>query len=180
MAFSMRSDRHGILDHMMRQALLASLLLLSPLGLARPAAHAEPAPSFVASVFASSLERSRNALRPLAAAPPPEIIRLLAPHVDAELLATVRYAIGDPHETGLARFAIRNGRAAAVTLIDTIVFADARDTDDLALWAHEIAHVEQFREWGRARFATEYLLRWPTVEADAERRAREIVAAIRR
>jgi hypothetical protein len=82
----------------------------------------------------------------------------------------------DISPSGLAGFAIRNGNAAAVTLIDTVVFSDESHIRNLALWAHEIHHVQQYEDWGIAGFATRYAFNWQDVEAEASARARSFIA----
>ena len=79
-------------------------------------------------------------------------------------------------EPALAGFAIRNGNAAAVTLIDTIVFKDESYVGSLALWAHEMHHIEQYKAWGLSGFAARYAFDWKSVEAEASGRAKEFVA----
>jgi len=175
-AFRQRSEQGRTLTAMLlyRRTRIAVLLIAA---LSAAPVHAR-APSFPALVFSASLERSRDQLRAEAQPLPPEVISALQGHFDADLLATTRYVIGDPNASGLARFAIRNGRAAAVTLIDIIVLASPEYKDDLALWAHELAHVEQYRAWGKPRFAETYMLRWRDVEAEAEARARSVMESI--
>ncbi len=73
----------------------------------------------------------------------------------------MRYAIGDVSPSGVAGFAIRNGNAAAVTLIDTVVFKDESYVGSLALWAHELHHVQQYKDWGLSGFAARYALAGP-------------------
>jgi hypothetical protein len=99
----------------------------------------------------------------------------LEPYYGAQLLKDVRYKVGDVTPDGLAGFAIRNGNAAAVTLIDTIVFKEERYVRNLALWAHEIHHVDQYAEWGVAGFASRYAFGWEEVEAAARTRADDFV-----
>jgi len=50
-----------------------------------------------------------------------------------------------------------NGLAGAVTLEDIIVFRDGRSVSDLALWAHELKHVEQYSQMGVRGFAQRYV-----------------------
>jgi hypothetical protein len=83
--------------------------------------------------------------------------------------------VGDVSPSGLAGFAIRNGNAAAVTLIDTIVFKDETYVKNLALWSHEMKHIEQYKDWGAQGFASRYAFGWQTVEDEAEATARKFV-----
>jgi hypothetical protein len=134
----------------------------------------------VARTFESALVRSRDAAR-VNAQPIPDHIRAgLKTFFPDEMLDEVRYTVGDTTPAGLAGFAMRNGNAVAVTLVDTIVFKDEKDVKNLALWAHELHHVEQYREWGVAGFASRYAFGWETVEADARARALEFVGWYRK
>jgi hypothetical protein len=124
----------------------------------------------------SALQRSRDAARADSKPIPDEIRRALIPFYPAELLKDVRYSIGDTSPAGVAGFAIRNGNAAAVTLIDTVVFKHEDYINNLALWAHEIHHVQQYEDWGLAGFAQRYAFGWEAVETEAQERARSFVA----
>lgn len=55
----------------------------------------------------------------------------------------------------------------SVTLIDTIVFADANGANDPVLWAHELKHVQQFRDWGVMDFSIRYIRSYNGVEDQA-------------
>jgi hypothetical protein len=68
----------------------------------------------------------------------------------------------------------------AVTLQDVVVFS----TDDVAhenvwLWAHELAHVEQYKRLGIDRFAAAYAANWQALEAEANARADAVASDIR-
>jgi hypothetical protein len=132
--------------------------------------------NIVSETLAAALQRSRNTVRPDSKAIPDEVKRELIPFYPAELLENVRYTIGDTSQAGLAGFAIRNGKAAAVTLIDTIVFKDESYVSSLALWAHEMHHVQQYTDWGLSTFAARYAFGWNEVEAEAGARAKAYVA----
>lgn len=129
----------------------------------------------VARTLAASLVRSRDTARSNSLPIPDDIRAELAGYFPAELLDTVRYKVGDTTPDGVAGFAIRNGNAAAVTLIDTIVFSEEHHTKNLALWAHELHHVHQYAEWGLDGFAERYAFNWNMVEADARARADDFV-----
>ena len=130
----------------------------------------------LATAFSSALQRSRDAARADSRPIPKAIREALEPFYSDDLLAKVRYSIGDTSPAGVAGFAIRNGNAAAVTLIDTIVFKDDLYTQNLALWAHELHHVEQYRDWGLEGFANRYIFGWSEVEDAASAKASEFVA----
>jgi len=132
--------------------------------------------NIVSNTLQSALQRSRDMLRPDSKPIPEEVQKALMPFYSAELLKDVRYVIGDPNQAGVAAFAIRNGNAAAVTLIDTVVFKDEEYVHSLALWAHELHHVEQYRDWGLAGFAQRYAFGWADVEAEASAKAEAFVS----
>ncbi len=130
----------------------------------------------IARALENALMRSRNEARVDAQPIPGDIRRGLSPFYPDETLDKIRYKVGDISPDGLAGFAIRNGNAAAVTLIDTIVFKDEALTKNLALWAHEVHHVEQYDQWGVNGFAARYAFGWDSVEEEARARARDYVA----
>lgn len=138
--------------------------------------QAEYASNILTETFASALQRSRDNLRPGGKPIPEEVKKGLIPFYSPEALENVRYVIGDVSPSGVAGFAIRNGNAAAVTLIDTVVFKDESYVGSLALWAHELHHVQQYSEWGVSGFAARYAYAWRDVEAAAGERAKEFVA----
>ncbi len=135
--------------------------------------------AFIARTLAASLTRSRDSARDGSLPIPDEIRKKLEPFFPAEMLDTVRYKVGDTTPDGLAGFAIRNGNAAAVTLVDTVVFVEEKYIHSAALWAHELHHVEQYRLWGVEGFAENYAFNWDAVEAEARARADEYVAWIK-
>ncbi len=130
----------------------------------------------ISETLASAMQRSRDNVRPTSKPIPDEVLKEMVPFYPAELLKDVRYTIGDTSQAGLAGFAIRNGNAAAVTLIDTIVFKDEKYVGSLALWAHELHHVQQYHDRGLSGFAAQYAFGWKEVEAEASARAAAYVA----
>ena len=132
--------------------------------------------NIISGTLESALKRSRDAARADSKPIPDEIRNALIPFYPEVLLENVRYSIGDTSPGGVAGFAIRNGNAAAVTLIDTVVFSSETHVRNLALWAHEIHHVQQYKDWGSAGFATRYAFNWQDVEAEATKRAYAFVA----
>jgi hypothetical protein len=131
--------------------------------------------NIIAATLESALRKSRDYARETSQPIPDDVRDALVPFYPEEILKNVRYAIGDTSPDGLAGFAIRNGNAAAVTLIDTVVFKDESHVRNIALWSHELRHVEQYSEWGVLGFASRYAFGWQEVEADAEAKAVEFV-----
>lgn len=132
--------------------------------------------NIVSETLAAALQRSRDNLWATSKPIPEEVKKGLIPFYPAEMLDKVRYVIGDVSPSGVAGFAIRNGNAAAVTLIDLVVFKDESYIGSLALWAHELHHVEQYSDWGLSGFAANYAFGWREVEAEAGERAKSFVA----
>jgi hypothetical protein len=132
--------------------------------------------NIIGATFESALRRSRDSARTDSKPVPDEVIDALTPFYPRELFTGVRYSVGDTTPAGLAGFAIRNGNAAAVTLIDTIVFKDEAYVRNIALWSHEMHHVEQYKDWGVLGFATRYAFSWNDVEAEAQAKADKFVA----
>jgi hypothetical protein len=167
---------------MTRPVLTAFLLVLASVAPAaadtsRPLVRvqAEGGPGLVGRTFANSLTRSRDAARADSRPIPAEVREALAPYFPKAMLDSVRYSVGDYTPDGLAGFAIRHGQAAAVTLIDTVVFKDERYVNHVGLWAHELHHVEQYATWGVDGFASRYAFGWRAVEQAASDRAGEII-----
>jgi hypothetical protein len=123
-----------------------------------------------ASALQQALRQSRNEARSGATAPIPFKIwkAVGCLYDDRKLLESVRYKIGDDEARNIANLSIRFGDAYAVTLIDTIVFAKKADAlENVDLWAHELWHVKQFRDWGEREFAIRYVRDHRAVEAEA-------------
>ena len=71
-------------------------------------------------------------------------------------------------ELSLPGLAFQYGDAAAITLIDVVLFrSDADARHDLKLWAHELTHVEQYRRWGVDGFVARYVADSGAVEREA-------------
>jgi hypothetical protein len=83
-------------------------------------------------------------------------------------MAIAQFKIGDAGVLNLAGLSIQYGDVNAVTLIDVIVFASEADAyNNPALWAHELTHVKQYRDWGLHSFAISYARNASDVEAPA-------------
>lgn len=91
---------------------------------------------------------------------------------------SVRWGVGGGNDLSLQSSAFRYGDRQAIVLDTVIVFRDMSDASEsnLGLWAHELAHVEQYRAWGIDDFTKRYLRDHNAVEAEAERRAQQFLA----
>ena len=125
-----------------------------------------------APVLEQWLIESRNtAMRGGAQPIPTNIRQRLSGFFDDDLLNRVRFKVGDNGVLNLANLSIRCKNVSAVTLIDVVVFRDENDAfNNDVLWAHEMHHVQQFRDWGTRDFAIRYLRSWDGVENDATSR----------
>lgn len=120
-------------------------------------------------VLANAIQTSRDQALAEGVAPiPAEIRRQLSGHVPDADLDSVRWRVRGGSDLSLQRTALDHGGATAITLIDIVVFADKGDAlANAALWAHELRHVTQYREWGLTEFSRRYLADHTAVEADA-------------
>lgn len=123
----------------------------------------------LAATLANALRSSQDQARQAGTLPiPPQIRAALLTWYPAELLQGIEYRVGIGQDPTLQSWSIRYGDAVAVTTIDTITFANAFDaTNNVALWAHEVKHVEQFRRWGVMDFARRYVRDHRAVEREA-------------
>lgn len=92
----------------------------------------------------------------------------LEPYYDIQVLDSARYKVGDDVELNAAHTMLQNPDVNAVTLVDIIVFRNSDDAlNNVALWAHELKHVQQYLQWGVREFATRYTRDYNAVEAPA-------------
>jgi hypothetical protein len=87
---------------------------------------------------------------------------------DPAVLDAARYKVSDNGQFNAATAMLQNPDVGAVTLIDIILFRNARDAEqNVTLWAHELKHVQQYQEWGVQGFAQRYTEDFNGVEAPA-------------
>lgn len=121
-----------------------------------------------APAFEAWLNNSRNTARSGGTRPiPPDIRSALVGRYDDDVLARAQFKVGDNGILNLANLSIRYGDASAVTLVDTIIFSNEQSANDPSIWAHELKHIQQFRDWGTRDFAIRYLRSWNSVEGEA-------------
>jgi hypothetical protein len=127
-----------------------------------PALRAALAPT-----LAAWIEAERDAAVASGVEPVPQAVRdALAGFVAAEVLERARWRVDDS-TVSLERALFRMGYTPAITLDDVVIFRHADDAADPKLWAHEIVHVAQYRDWGIAEFARRYLADYEAVEREA-------------
>jgi uncharacterized protein DUF4157 len=98
---------------------------------------------------------------------PPEIRQQLTGYASEDSMNRVTYKVGDNGVVNLAHLLEQGGLADAVTLIDVVVFRGPSEANDLSIWAHELMHVDQYRDWGVHSFAVQYVRNWHGVEDPA-------------
>jgi hypothetical protein len=98
---------------------------------------------------------------------PAEVRQQLTGYASEDSMNRVRYKIGDSGFANLAHLLEQGGLASAVTLIDVVVFRGPSEAADPSIWAHELTHVDQYRDWGVRSFAVQYARNWHSVEDPA-------------
>ena len=127
------------------------------------------------------LEKSQRSAAAGETYPVPLNIRAqLEPFYDIQVLDAARYKVGDDVELNAANTMLQNPDVNAVTLVDIIVFRHEEDAlNNVALWAHELKHVEQYQQWGVHEFATRYIRGYTDVEAPAYGIQSQVARALR-
>jgi hypothetical protein len=97
---------------------------------------------------------------------PPEIREVLTGFVAEKILDVARFRVDDSAYSMYPAF-FRLGGTPAVTLDYVVIFDSAEHAADPSLWAHELYHVGQYRDWGIDGFAERYLADYEAVEHDA-------------
>lgn len=109
---------------------------------------------------------------------PPEIIQMFSGFYAPNVLS-VQWGLGGGNDLSLQSNAFRFGDRNAIVLDTVIVFRNLEDArvneDNLWLWAHELAHVEQYRSWGIDDFTKRYLRDFQAVESAANERANQFL-----
>jgi hypothetical protein len=104
----------------------------------------------------------------------------LEPYYDLAVLDSARYKVGDDVAFTTANTMLQNPDVNAVTLIDIIVFRNADDAQsNVALWAHELKHVQQYQQWGVGEFASRYTRDYKAIEAPAYAMQSQVSRALR-
>jgi len=116
------------------------------------------------------LEAIRAGAKPV----PDGMKRRFKGHYSEALLDEARWTVAEPDSRlgrVLARWPVKEG---AVTLGDVVVFKTQAASKDPSLFAHELAHVEQYRKLGITEFARLYAADPGPIEAEARRKARRV------
>lgn len=130
-------------------------------------------------VFA--LRQARDEATASGSQPIPLHIRAqLEPWYDFAVLDAARYRVGDEQQISAANALLQNPDVNAVTLIDTIIFRRSADAEDnVALWAHELKHVQQYQELGVEEFAKRYTRDYQALEGPAYEIEAQVAKALR-
>jgi Domain of unknown function (DUF4157) len=110
-----------------------------------------------------------EALRDGTASPPAAIKKMLLGFFPETLLDRIRYRVGWGSRATLQGYVFGVADTKGITLVDVIVFRDAETAADPLIWAHEIAHVQQYDRWGLREFCERYLRSFGEVEGEAWR-----------
>jgi hypothetical protein len=133
-------------------------------------------PVLAQAILHGEAQASRAGPRPI----PEPIAKLLAPHFKADLMKSVGWTIGTGRIDLGTLLTEQYMHEGAVTLNRQVVFSSERLTRNVWIWAHELAHVEQYRRMGVNRFAAAYITDWQAIEREATDRANKVTAAIRK
>ncbi|WDY55949.1 eCIS core domain-containing protein [Pseudomonas sp. PSKL.D1] len=121
-------------------------------------------------------EATANGTQPI----PLHIRAQLEPWYDFAVLDAARYRVGNEQQVSAANALLQNPDVNAVTLIDTIIFRHTGDAEDnVALWAHELKHVQQYQELGVEEFARRYTRNYEDLEGPAYAIEAEVSKALR-
>ncbi|WP_166364957.1 eCIS core domain-containing protein [Pseudomonas akapageensis] len=145
-----------------------------------PQAITKQITDIAAPALAQWLVQSRKTAEPGAQPIPLNIKVQLQPYYDDRVLDAALYKVGDDAEMSAGGAMLQNEDTVAVTLIDIIVFKDADDAENnVALWAHELKHVQQYQEWGVNEFAARYTRNYNEVETPAYAIQAQVASALR-
>lgn len=111
---------------------------------------------------------------------PASMQKLLAPHFSRDILSSTRWTVGRGRVDLGTIITEQFMDEGAIALNRQIVFSSERLTGNVWMWAHELAHVEQYRRLGINGFAAAYIADWRAIEREATRRADQVTVAIRK
>ncbi|MDT3712485.1 DUF4157 domain-containing protein [Pseudomonas soli] len=121
-------------------------------------------------------EATANGTQPI----PLHIRAQLEPWYDFAVLDAARYRVGNEQQISAANALLQNPDVNAVTLIDTVIFRRPADAEDnVALWAHELKHVQQYQELGVEGFAQQYTRDYQALEGPAYEIEAKVAKALR-
>jgi len=111
------------------------------------------APLLKNAILASRDDALNSGVMPI----PPGIRANLEGFVRSDIMSRVRYRVRGGGDLSLQQMSIRYGDAAAITLDYVVVFKSQQDAlYNASLWAHELVHVRQVKDWGLEDFSIRY------------------------
>lgn len=159
-----------------KQVCLNGCICLPDLGQVTDGVYQVAAPALALWLTQARAEAASAEIQPI----PPHIREQLLRWYDPSVLDAAHYKVSDNGQFSAATSMLQNPDVGAVTLIDIILFRDTRTAEqDIALWAHELKHVQQFREWGVEGFAQRYTQDFNAVEAPAYAIQAEVRRSVR-
>lgn len=162
-------------------SILGSCSLATPEGCsATPRMVATAVNSALAPLLTASIRQSREAALRSGVQPLPRKIKSqLAPFFDAAILSEVRWTVSSDRLSLDTLINAISPRYRAITFRDVVVFQTQADAANLALWMHELIHVEQYRRAGStSRFSRAYLASWSAIETAAVRKTNLLLDSI--
>lgn len=117
---------------------------------------------------------SRNNALSNSAPLPPEVLWEFQGFYGPEVLS-VRWSHAWGNDFSLQSNSFRFGDVAGIALDTVIVFRSMNDAYSPWLWAHELAHIEQYRRWGIDDFTKRYIRDYSAIESEANARADEFI-----
>jgi hypothetical protein len=141
----------------------------------------EDASQIAASALAHGLLQARQRAAADGTEPIPLHIRAqLEAYFDIAVLNSARFKVGGDEALNAGNALLQNPDVQAVTLIDIIVFRNTEDAQQIvALWDHELLHVQQYQEWGVGEFTRRYTRDHKAIEAPAYKLQIEVDRALR-
>ncbi|EXF96482.1 hypothetical protein HK44_016195 [Pseudomonas fluorescens HK44] len=159
-----------------KQVCLDGCICLPDLGQMPDGIYQIAAPALALWLTQARAEAANADIQPI----PPHIREQLLRWYDPSVLDAARYKVSDNGQLSAATAMLQNPDVGAVTLIDIILFRDAQTAEqDVALWAHELKHVQQYQEWGVEGFAQRYTQDFNAVEAPAYAIQAEVRRSVR-
>ncbi|RON08818.1 hypothetical protein BK659_15770 [Pseudomonas brassicacearum] len=159
-----------------KQVCLDGCICLPGLGQMPDGIYQIAAPALALWLTQARAEAANADIQPI----PPHIREQLLRWYAPSVLDAARYKVSDNGQFSTATAMLQNPDVGAVTLIDIILFRDAQTAEqDIALWAHELKHVQQYQEWGVEGFAQRYTQDFNAVEVPAYAIQSEVRRSVR-
>lgn len=156
-------DGAGTSVERLRAASGRAMAALDEMQLRAADAAAARAAATLAAWIKGAREHALAGARPIA----PDLRARLEGFFPPDLLDRVRFRVGWGEEERVEGQIFRALGTRAITLESVIVFRDERIASDPFIWAHELAHVRQYDQWGVDGFCARYVRTGQLVEEEA-------------